>query len=253
MRRANTVLILPEWESGVCKLPKPCSGLLKISGGKTETGLAGALTTLDELLTSVIMHKEQRNSPLALSIQGAFPPSPASYLPKVVTQPSFKARGSLGPWNQHWPTQEISQGSFCAVWSMCAFSKTDLCPSLCVCVHGHLQRLEEGVGSLELELQVLGTNSGIQQEQRALSTGERFLQSIFPFERSHLGLNGMVFVFITLFFGLLGRRFWSEKLHKIHHCNCLQIFNSRTSVTFSVPTVHDFFSTNNSFPQLQTW
>lgn len=98
---------------------------------------------------------------------------------------------------------------------MCAFSKTDLCPSLCVCVHGHLQRLEEGVGSLELELQVLvsclvwvlGTNYGIQQEQQALSTGERFLQSIFPFERSHLGLNGMVFVFITLFFGLLGRRF----------------------------------------------
>lgn len=60
----------------------------------------------------------------------------------------------------------------------------------------------------------------------------------------------MVFVFLTLFFGLLGRRFWSEKLHKIHHCNRLQVFNSRTSVTFSVPTVHDFFSTNNSLPPI---
>lgn len=47
-------------------------------------------------------------------------------------------------------------------------------------------------------------------------------------------------------FGLLGRRFWSEKLHKIHHCNHLQIFNSGTSVTFSVPNVHDFFSTTHS-------
>lgn len=47
---------------------------------------------------------------------------------------------------------------------------------LCVCAHGHVQRPEEGVGCLELELQVLvsclvwvlGTNLGIQQEQQTL-------------------------------------------------------------------------------------
>lgn len=95
---------------------------------------------------------------------------------------------------------------------VCIHFLKQICVHLCVCVHGHLQRPEEGVGSLEQVLVsclvwVLGTNLGIQQEQQALSTGEQFLQPIFPFERSHLGLNGMVFCFSNTVFGLLCRRF----------------------------------------------